>query len=112
PVPTTTTPVVPTNPVVPTTYVPYDGADDYEPKMPTNNHQPIIINQALGDNNHNRGEYNDEEEIEESLSMEQMEKELIERALRKHRGRRKEAAKELGSSERTLYPKIKLHEIE
>lgn len=109
PVPTTAAPV-PTNPMVPTTYTAYDD-DTFEHKMPTTQH-PIIINQAISDNNHSNGEYNDVEEIEESLSMEQMEKELIERALRKHRGRRKEAAKELGISERTLYRKIKLHDIE
>ena len=52
------------------------------------------------------------EEIEESLSLEDMEQELIKKALIKHRGRRKEAAKELGISERTLYRKIRQYEIE
>ena len=50
-------------------------------------------------------------EIEESLSLEEREKELIQKALRKHNGRRKNAAKELGISERTLYRKIKEYEI-
>jgi transcriptional regulator with PAS, ATPase and Fis domain len=50
-------------------------------------------------------------EIEESLSLEEREKELIQKALKKHQGRRKNAAKELGISERTLYRKIKEYEI-
>lgn len=52
------------------------------------------------------------EEIEESLSLEQKTKELILKALKKHRGRRKDAAEELGISERTLYRKIKEYDIE
>jgi transcriptional regulator with PAS, ATPase and Fis domain len=47
------------------------------------------------------------EEFEESLSLEDREKELIKKALEKHRGKRKYAAAELGISERTLYRKIK-----
>jgi len=50
-------------------------------------------------------------EIEESLSLEKREKELIQKALKKHNGRRKNAANELGISERTLYRKIKEYEI-
>ena len=50
-------------------------------------------------------------EIEESLSLEEREKELIKKALSKHNGRRKNAALELGISERTLYRKIKEYEI-
>jgi transcriptional regulator with PAS, ATPase and Fis domain len=52
-----------------------------------------------------------EEFIEESLSLEDKEKELIEKALEKHGGRRKNAAQELGISERTLYRKIKEYAI-
>ena len=47
------------------------------------------------------------EEVEEILSLEEKEKEMIAKALEKHRGKRKYAAKELGISERTLYRKIK-----
>lgn len=53
----------------------------------------------------------DHEEIEETLSLEKKEKEMIIRALEKHGGRRKNAAAELGISERTLYRKIKEYEI-
>jgi transcriptional regulator with PAS, ATPase and Fis domain len=40
-----------------------------------------------------------------------MEKDLIKKALRKHKGRRKDAASDLGISERTLYRKIKEYEL-
>jgi transcriptional regulator with PAS, ATPase and Fis domain len=50
-------------------------------------------------------------EIEESLSLLQQEKRLIIKALNKHKDRRKDAAKELGISERTLYRKLKEFEI-
>ena len=49
----------------------------------------------------------DHTEVEESLSLEDKEKEMIRKALDKHRGKRKKAAQELGISERTLYRKIK-----
>lgn len=52
-----------------------------------------------------------EEVIEESLSLEDKEIELIKKALEKHNGKRKYAAEELGISERTLYRKIKEHNI-
>jgi DNA-binding NtrC family response regulator len=45
--------------------------------------------------------------VEESLSLQEQEMELISKALKKHRGKRKNAARELGISERTLYRKIK-----
>lgn len=47
------------------------------------------------------------EEVEESLSLIDKESELIKKALKKHKGKRKLAAEELGISERTLYRKIK-----
>jgi transcriptional regulator with PAS, ATPase and Fis domain len=52
-------------------------------------------------------EYEAHIELEESLSLEDRERELIQKALEKHRGKRKYAALELGISERTLYRKIK-----
>lgn len=47
------------------------------------------------------------EEVEESLSLIDKESDLIKKALKKHKGKRKFAAQELGISERTLYRKIK-----
>lgn len=52
------------------------------------------------------------EDIEENLSLEEVERRMITRALKKHQGRRKNAAVELGISERTLYRKIKEYDIE
>jgi transcriptional regulator with PAS, ATPase and Fis domain len=52
------------------------------------------------------------EEVEESLSLEKKEMDLIRKALLKHDGKRKEAARDLGISERTLYRKIKEYELE
>ncbi len=52
-----------------------------------------------------------EELGEELLSLSEKEKEIITRAIEKHRGKRKHAAKELGISERTLYRKIKEYDI-
>lgn len=49
---------------------------------------------------------------DESLSLAQKERDLIEKALRKYQGHRRRAAHELGISERTLYRKIKEYGIE
>ena len=60
--------------------------------------------------NNGNGEFNithDAEEVEESLSLIEKESDLIRKALKKHKGKRKLAANELGISERTLYRKIK-----
>jgi len=53
-----------------------------------------------------------EEFVEESLSLEDKEVEMIQKALEKHKGKRKYAARELGISERTLYRKIKEYDID
>jgi transcriptional regulator with PAS, ATPase and Fis domain len=54
-----------------------------------------------------------EEQVPEeiSLSLEEMERKLIEKALEKHHGKRRDAADELGISERTLYRKIKQYDL-
>ncbi|GLR19649.1 sigma-54 interaction domain-containing protein [Portibacter lacus] len=67
-------------------------------------HQPILID-------HSKPNYQDSEIVEENLSLDEMQKEWIKKALKKHGGRRKDAADELGISERTLYRKIKEYEI-
>ena len=53
-----------------------------------------------------------EEFVEESLSLEDKEVEMIRKALQRHNGKRKYAAEDLGISERTLYRKIKEHNLE
>jgi len=56
--------------------------------------------------------YDTEEFVEESLSLEDKEVEMIRKSLEKHKGKRKYAARELGISERTLYRKIKEYNID
>lgn len=56
--------------------------------------------------------FDTEEFVEESLSLEDKEVEMIQKALEKHKGKRKYAARELGISERTLYRKIKEYDID
>ncbi len=56
-------------------------------------------------------QYEHSEVVEESLSIEDMEKELIQKALKKHKNRRRDAADDLGISERTLYRKIKQYDL-
>jgi len=51
------------------------------------------------------------EVLDENLNLSEMEKSMIIKALKKYKGRRRNAAKELGLSERTLYRKIKEYEI-
>lgn len=75
----------------------------------------IIHSKASSDYNITRrddpGHIDHHEEVEESLSLEDTERELIQKALKKHNNRRKQAAKELGISERTLYRKIKEYDL-
>jgi len=65
--------------------------------------QPVILSTNNGIQQH--------EEVEESLSIMDKEKELIIKALKKHRGKRKDASTDLGISERTLYRKLKEYDI-
>ena len=53
-----------------------------------------------------------EEYVEETLSLDEVEREMIRKALERHHGRRKNAAKDLKISERTLYRKIKEYGLE
>ena len=53
-----------------------------------------------------------EESKPETLSLQNNERELIVKALEKHKGRRNRAADELGISQRTLYRKIKQYNLE
>jgi transcriptional regulator with PAS, ATPase and Fis domain len=66
--------------------------------------QPMII----GSN----GDIHDHVEVEESLNIMDKEKELIIKALKKHKSKRRDAALDLGISERTLYRKLKEYDIE
>lgn len=95
-------------------------------------HAPVYNNEGNSlkelDNNNNNSSYqgnspvllqgnnsngiHDHEEIEESLSIVDKERELIIKALKKHRGKRRDASLDLGISERTLYRKLKEYDIE
>ena len=63
---------------------------------------PVIVPSAIQDHI----------EVEESLNILDKERELIIKALKKHKGKRKDAASDLGISERTLYRKLKEYNIE
>jgi transcriptional regulator with PAS, ATPase and Fis domain len=73
--------------------------------------QPSASAPSYSSIHHGHGIEDTEEFVEESLSLEDKEIELIEKALGKHSGKRKNAAQELGISERTLYRKIKEYGI-
>ncbi|UYQ91078.1 sigma-54 dependent transcriptional regulator [Chitinophaga horti] len=64
--------------------------------------QPILLHDDKIDHH---------EVVEETLAIADKEKELIIKALRKHKKKRKDAALELGISERTLYRKLKEYNI-
>ncbi len=76
-----------------------------------NNAKPMTYSSAVNDDDHDTIQ-DTEEFVEESLSLADKEIELIKKALDKYNGRRKQAAVELGISERTLYRKIKEYQIE
>ena len=64
------------------------------------------------DGNDQDDRFDEAEVIDDNLSLSDMEKVYIRKALDKHSGRRRDAARELGISERTLYRKIKEYEIQ
>jgi transcriptional regulator with PAS, ATPase and Fis domain len=79
-------------------------------ELPGNPEAQFTIQQPVNNNNNKPDSFNithDHEEVEESLSLVEKESDLIRKALKKHKGKRKLAANELGISERTLYRKIK-----
>ncbi len=83
-----------------------------EPIIPE--HKPQTTENNLDVNSNQTDNYEgfqESEVIEESLSLQEKEKEMIRKALEKHSGKRKNAADELGISERTLYRKIKEYDI-
>lgn len=70
----------------------------------------LIVQPAAGTPAHDTFDHH--EEVDESLNIMEMEKDLIIKALKKHRNKRKDAALDLGISERTLYRKLKEYDIE
>ena len=76
-----------------------------------NDHHTLTIHQPQAHTDKTYNVMDDAEEVEESLSLIDKESDLIKKALKKHKGKRKLAALELGISERTLYRKIKELEL-
>ena len=77
-------------------------------RLPEHAGAPSPVEQEGGwSNPAGSGGFAEAREVEETLSLVESERELIRRALVKHGNRRKQAAAELGISERTLYRKIK-----
>lgn len=94
---------------LPTWQSPENKESDYPPFYRKKTQDlPSIIYEEEDDKKY----YDEAEAVEESLSLEEMEKEYIRKALKKYNGKRKDAAEELGISERTLYRKIKQYELE
>jgi len=92
--------------------------DDTQPIVPSVAlHRPAIIapvssEVSVAQISHIDDNYQDHEEVEETFSLQDQEKELILKALEKHQFKKKYAALELGISERTLYRKLIRYGIE
>jgi DNA-binding NtrC family response regulator len=94
-------------------YSPVNGDYQQHPQHHPQHQQPAIQSNVIShpqpvifDDIHHH------EEVEESLNIMDKEKELIIKALKKHKGKRKDAASDLGISERTLYRKLKEYDID
>ncbi|MBO9657551.1 MAG: sigma-54-dependent Fis family transcriptional regulator [Chitinophagaceae bacterium] len=72
--------------------------------------QPVLVHNNASAAVHD--DIHEHEEVEESLNIMDKEKELIIKALKKHKSKRKDAALDLGISERTLYRKLKEYDID
>lgn len=84
---------------------PQDMISGAVPAPVVNSQQPVLLQHQHHDDIHHH------EEVEESLNIMDKEKELIIKALKKHKGKRKDASSDLGISERTLYRKLKEYDI-
>lgn len=83
---------------------PFGGHSTATAEQPSyESNSPIILRQE--------DQFDESEEVDECLDLEELERKTIQKALEKHRGKRKEAADELGISERTLYRKIKQYDL-
>lgn len=94
---------------------PQTTAVTYYPQTPSTFAQPAVptINLSASKQKEDTDDIQDTEEyVEESLSLNDVEKDMIKKALERHHGKRKNAAKDLNISERTLYRKIKEYELD
>jgi DNA-binding NtrC family response regulator len=81
-----------------------------QPVTGANSPQPFFVQPSPS--HEQLEDFDQHEEVDESLNIMDMEKDLIIKALKKHRNKRKDAALDLGISERTLYRKLKEYDIE
>ncbi|MBC7650464.1 MAG: sigma-54-dependent Fis family transcriptional regulator, partial [Deinococcales bacterium] len=93
-----------------------NGTHELQNMLPASNNKSIIPQQPYQPNNQAVLLHDDDilqhEEVEETLNIMVIEKELIIKALKKHKGKRKDASADLGISERTLYRKLKEYDID
>ncbi|TAF34294.1 MAG: sigma-54-dependent Fis family transcriptional regulator [Cytophagales bacterium] len=97
-------------------------ATDLSEKITSNNTTPFLLEAKPTSpqivpvvQNNAESSYHKEQIVpieENSLSLDKQEKDMIVRALKKHNNRRRNAAQDLGISERTLYRKIKQFGLE
>src|SRR5690606_29812296 len=93
--------------LMPTNYSSQPVYQESMPQLPQAGFKPVANTPILIHND----KLDQHEDVEESLLLSEREKEFIIKALKKHKGRRRDAANELGISERTLYRKIKEYDI-
>ena len=92
----------------------------YAPATPSTDAVIPIIQHSAANGRSAASLHNDDDNIQdteaveeaETMSLDEVEKEMIKKALERNRGRRRAAAKELNISERTLYRKIKVYGLE
>lgn len=94
-----------------------NGSHDLHPMLPSTNNQHANTQPQYQPNNNqavllHESDIQQHEEVEETLNIMVIEKELIIKALKKHKGKRKDASADLGISERTLYRKLKEYDID
>lgn len=97
----------------PSSSVPYYPQSDLHlvPAQLNNNMPTIDISSSQKKSPH--ADISDTDEyVEESLSLDDVEKKMVKKALERNHGKRKNAAKDLNISERTLYRKIKEYGLE
>lgn len=90
------------------------GEDDDEQDIEDLNEEELNILQIPQNSSKEKEDkyyFAEEIEEEETLSLQDKELELIKKSLERHSGKRKNAAEELGISERTLYRKIKQYDL-
>ena len=87
---------------------------DYDEDYDDGNDTPEIIRPVVKERRETAQynvSYEEAETVDESVSLQEKELEMIKKSLERNKGKRKLAAKELGISERTLYRKLKQFDL-